>query len=173
MWELQQHENELTHQAKYIWAFIYINRGTRGDVVVGGTALQAGRPAGSVPDGVIGVFHSGRTIVLGSTQPHSSNEYQEYFLGVKGGRCVGLRTLPLPGAECLEIGDRQHPGTLWACNSPLLGSPFLCINCFYGGHARTHTHTHTHTNVYVCVYIYIYMHARTHTHTLTHIIQLV
>ena len=31
------------------------------------------------------------------------NEYQEYFLGGKGGRCVGLTTLPLSCAECLEI----------------------------------------------------------------------
>ena len=51
--------------------------------------------AGSIPDGVIGIFHwlnpSGRTIALGLTQPH---EYQEYFLGGKGGRCVRLTTLP-------------------------------------------------------------------------------
>jgi len=29
------------------------------------------------------------------------NEYQEYFLGDKGGRCVGLTTLPPSGADCL------------------------------------------------------------------------
>ena len=57
--------------------------------------------AGSVPDGVIGIFYTDRTLVLGSTQPHNSNKYQEYVLGVKGGPCVGLRTLPSPGAECL------------------------------------------------------------------------
>jgi len=31
------------------------------------------------------------------------NEYQEYFLGGKGGRCVGLTTLPPSCADCLEI----------------------------------------------------------------------
>jgi hypothetical protein len=31
------------------------------------------------------------------------NEYQEYLLAGKGGRCVGLTTLPLPCAKCLEI----------------------------------------------------------------------
>ena len=31
------------------------------------------------------------------------NEYQEYFQGSKGGRCVGLTTLPPLGADCLEI----------------------------------------------------------------------
>ena len=31
------------------------------------------------------------------------NEYQEYYLGGKGGRCVGLVTLPPSCADCLEI----------------------------------------------------------------------
>ena len=44
-----------------------------------------------------------------------SNEYQEYFLGGKGGRCVGLTTLPPSCAECLEIWEPQPPGTLRAC----------------------------------------------------------
>ena len=37
---------------------------------------------------------SGRTMALESTQPLNRNEYQEYFLGGKGSRCVGLTTLP-------------------------------------------------------------------------------
>ena len=43
------------------------------------------------------------------------NEYQEYFLGVKGGRCVGLTTLPPSCAHCLEIWEPQPSGTLKAC----------------------------------------------------------
>jgi len=43
------------------------------------------------------------------------NEYQEYFLGGKGGRCIELTTLPLSHAECLEILEPQPPGTLRAC----------------------------------------------------------
>jgi len=35
----------------------------------------------------------------------NGNEYQEYFLGGKGGRCVGLTTLPPSCADCLEIWD--------------------------------------------------------------------
>ena len=31
------------------------------------------------------------------------NEYQEYFLGVKGGRCVGLTNLPPSCADCLDV----------------------------------------------------------------------
>jgi hypothetical protein len=44
------------------------------------------------------------------------NEYQEYFLGGMGNQCVGLRILPSSCANCLEMWEPQHPGTLWACN---------------------------------------------------------
>jgi len=43
------------------------------------------------------------------------NEYQKYFLWGKGGRCVGLTTLPPSCAECLEIWVPQPTETLWAC----------------------------------------------------------
>jgi len=46
------------------------------------------------------------------------NEYQEYFLGGgggKGGRCVGLTTLPPSSADCLEICEPHPPGTIRAC----------------------------------------------------------
>jgi hypothetical protein len=42
-------------------------------------------------------------------------EYQEYFLGGKGGRCVGLTTLPSSGTKCLEILEPHPSGTLRAC----------------------------------------------------------
>jgi hypothetical protein len=42
------------------------------------------------------------------------NEYQEYFLGGKGGRCLGLTTLLPSCADCLEIWELQPPGTLRA-----------------------------------------------------------
>jgi len=37
-------------------------------------------------------------------------EYKVYFLGGKGGQCVGLTTLPPTCADCLEIWE--PPGTL-------------------------------------------------------------
>jgi len=37
------------------------------------------------------------------------------FSGGKGGRCVGLTTLPPSCADCLETWDPQPPGTLRAC----------------------------------------------------------
>ena len=43
------------------------------------------------------------------------NEYQEYFLGGKGGRCVGLTTLPLSYPDCLEIWETNPSGNLKAC----------------------------------------------------------
>jgi hypothetical protein len=43
------------------------------------------------------------------------NEHHEYFVGGKGGRGVGLTTLPRSCAYCLEIWEPQAPGTLRAC----------------------------------------------------------
>ena len=49
-----------------------------------------------------------------SSRPHrghgidsasNRNENQEYFLGDKGGRCVGLTNLPPSCADCLEIWE--------------------------------------------------------------------
>ena len=75
--------------------------------------------AGSIPHGVIGIFHwhnsSGRTMAPGVDSASNRNEYQECFLGGKGGRCVGLTTLPPSCADCLEILEPQPPGTLRAC----------------------------------------------------------
>jgi len=41
------------------------------------------------------------------------NEYQEYFLCLKGGRCVRLTTLPSSCGNCLEIWEPHRLGTLW------------------------------------------------------------
>ena len=64
--------------------------------------------AGSIPDGVIGIFHwhnpSDHTMALASTQPLNRNEYQEYFLGVKSGRCVWLTTYHHPGPFSRNLG---------------------------------------------------------------------
>ena len=46
------------------------------------------------------------------------NEYQEYFLGGEGGRCVGLTNLPHSCADCLEIWKPQPPGTLTIRDCP-------------------------------------------------------
>ena len=51
------------------------------------------------------------------------SEYQEYFLGFKGGRCLGLTTLPPSCADHHEIWEPQPRGTLRA-------SPGLYEDCF-------------------------------------------
>jgi len=67
------------------------------------------------------ILHYGSAIDSASNR----NEYQEYFLGSKGGWCIGLATLPHSCASCYEIWEPQPPGTLWAC--PGITLPFyLC-----------------------------------------------
>jgi hypothetical protein len=82
-----------------------------------GTALQAGRSRVRFPIMSLIFF-------MTSFRPHygpgvdaacNTNEYQEYFLWVKGGRCVGL-TLPPSCADVHEIWEPQTPGTFRACN---------------------------------------------------------
>ena len=45
----------------------------------------------------------------------SQNEHQEYLLGGKGGRCVGLTNLPPLCADCVEVWEPHPPGNLRAC----------------------------------------------------------
>jgi hypothetical protein len=54
--------------------------------------------------------------VRGVDSASNRHEYQEYFLGSQGGRCVGLTTLPPSCADYPEIWEPQPPGTLQACN---------------------------------------------------------
>jgi hypothetical protein len=71
--------------------------------------------AGSIPDGVIGIFHwhkpSCHTMALGLTQPLTEMS-KRIFPGGKGGRCARLTNLPPSCADCLEIWEPQLPGTL-------------------------------------------------------------
>jgi hypothetical protein len=75
--------------------------------------------ASSIPDDVTGLLlcnehnPSGRTIVLGSTQPLTEMSSRNISWG-KGGRCVGL-ILPFSCADFIEILDPQPPGTLRVC----------------------------------------------------------
>jgi len=74
--------------------------------------------AGSIPDGVIWIFHwqSFRSHYgPGVDSASHRNEYQEYFLGGKGGQCVQLTNLPPSCADCLEIWEPRPPETLRAC----------------------------------------------------------
>ena len=68
----------------------------------------------------------------GVNSASNRNEYQEYFVWGKGGRCVGLTTLQPSCADCHEIWEPQPPGTLRncpACNG--IASPFYPYISFF------------------------------------------
>jgi hypothetical protein len=50
----------------------------------------------------------------GVNSASNRNEYRESFLGGKGGRCVGLTTLPPLCADCLKTWEPRPPGALRA-----------------------------------------------------------
>jgi len=54
-------------------------------------------------------------MALGLTQPLTEMSTRNIFPGGKGGRFVGLTTLPPSCADCLEILEPHPPGILWAC----------------------------------------------------------
>ena len=89
--------------------------------------------AGSIPDGIIGIFHwhnpSGRTMTLGSTEMSTKN----ISWGGKGGWCVRLTTLPPSCSDCLEVWEPQPPGTLWASPRPVMGLLFFTFRVFRVG----------------------------------------
>jgi hypothetical protein len=55
--------------------------------------------------------------VPGVDSASNRNEYQDYFLGGKGGRCTGPTNLPHSYADCLKIWEFLPPGNLLACPS--------------------------------------------------------
>jgi hypothetical protein len=68
------------------------------------------KAAGSIPGGVIEIFHWHNPSGPGVDTASTRNANQEYFLGGKGDRCVGLTTLPPSGADWLQIWKPHHSG---------------------------------------------------------------
>ena len=101
----------------------YINKQHRSGGAVGrGTALHAGRSRLRFPIGSLGFF-------IDLIFPHCGPGVDsEISLGGKGGRCIGLRTLPLSCAVCLEILgvlSRLEPkGPVQVCTD--IAYHFLC-----------------------------------------------
>jgi len=88
--------------------------------------------AGSIPDGVIGIFQwhnpSDRTMALGSTQPPTEMSTRNISWG-KGGLCVRLTILPPSCAVVMKSGNLnflEPSGPLQACNGTAL--PFVYFN---------------------------------------------
>ena len=86
--------------------------------------------AGSIPAGVNGFFIDIKSIRShygpGVDSASNRNEYQEYFLGVKRGRCVRLTTLPPSCAVVTKSGSLnilEPSGPVQARNGTALPLP--------------------------------------------------
>jgi len=67
-------------------------------------------------------------MALGSTQPLTEMSTRNTSRGAKGGRCIGLTTLPPSCADCLEIWSLsllEASGPVQACNGIAL--PFMIL----------------------------------------------
>ena len=62
---------------------------------------------------------------------YNRNEYQGYLLGRKDGRCVGLKTLALSCANCLQIWETQTTGTLYRPLEELIFMHIMMSCCVY------------------------------------------
>jgi hypothetical protein len=71
------------------------------------------------------------------------------FPGGKDGRCIGLTTLPLLCADCLETLEPQPPGTLRACTGIALPFTFY-IACKW---QVPFSPVLQHTKHYMCVFV--------------------
>jgi len=81
----------------------------------------------------------------------NKNEYQQYFLEVKSGRCVRLPTLPPSCAvvtKSVNLNFLEPSGPVQACNGTAL--PL---------HVNIYTQIHTYRHKYI--YIYTYLHKTT------------
>jgi len=56
---------------------------------------------------------------LGSTQTLTEMNTRNISWGGKGGRCIGLKTLPPSCADCLEMWEPQPSGTVMGIALPL------------------------------------------------------
>ena len=86
--------------------------------------------AGSIPDGVIGIFHwqnpSDRTMALGPTQPLT-----EIFPGGKSGRCLRLTTYH----HSVPLSCNRETLTSWnslVMSRPVMGLLYLYIHIYVG-----------------------------------------
>jgi hypothetical protein len=108
---------ENTHYMIFFSVYFFLIGGTRWRSWLRYCATNR-KVVGSIPNGAIGIFHwhnpSGHTLALGLTQPLTEVSTRNISWGGKGGRCIGLTTLPPSCADCLEIWELQPPGTLRA-----------------------------------------------------------
>jgi hypothetical protein len=85
--------------------------------------------AGSILDGVIGPDVDSAS---------NGNEYEEHFLESKGGRCVGLTTLPPSCVDCLEIVRTSTSWSSRTCPGLYSDAEYyrICISNFSFQHGQ-------------------------------------
>jgi len=114
--------NSLTLRSTF-WLYIHLSVGTALAQWLR-CCVTNRKVAGSIPDGVIWIFHWHKIHYgPGVDSPSNRDEYQEYFLGGKGGRCVRLATLPPSCAVVMKSGNLnflEPSGPLQACNGTAL-----------------------------------------------------
>jgi len=105
--------------------------GARGGAVGWGTVLQDGRSRGSIPDGVIRMFHwhkpSGRTIALGLIKPVTEMSTRNISCGVKAAGVYGRKRFNLHVPTVLKSGSLnllEPSGPVQDCNGINLPLPF-------------------------------------------------
>ena len=105
-----------------------------------GYARQVGRSRVRFPLETTGFLHChnpfGRTVALGSTQ--SPAEMSTRFISwvFKGGRCVGLTTLPPSCADCLEIMGASDSWIHKSLSRPVMGLTYLLLYLCFCSHQR-------------------------------------
>ena len=109
-------------------ALLFHDRGTRRDewsaarlgrtLLPGKTGYPLYRRLGG-PQGRSGWAENLFPIGIRSRNVQPTEMSTRIIFGGKGGRCLGLITLPLSHADCLEILEPQPPGALRACRRPV------------------------------------------------------
>jgi hypothetical protein len=103
----KSYENIFWTNGLQFYSIYYRTSFHRGHAVASRHCATSRKVAGSFPDCFINIFYcchpSGHSVTLGVDSASNRNDYQGYFLGGKGGRCVGLTPLPPSCADCLEF----------------------------------------------------------------------
>jgi hypothetical protein len=117
----QQTQKIINKYKMYLQTLYMFRRGSRGGAVSCGTALQAGRSRVRFP---ICHWNFSLTLFFRSTQPLTEMSTRNIMWG-KGGRCLGLITLP-SCADYLGVSTSWNPKGLFR---PVMGLLYLHI-CF-------------------------------------------
>jgi len=86
-------------------------------------------------------------MALGLTQPLTEMSIRNILWGDKGGQCIGLTTLSISCAYCLESGTLkllEPSGPVQACNGIALSLPYIYLLYFILFYCIMQLNLHTH-----------------------------